>query len=88
MPAPQPQPGDAKFMPKAPSMWLWLSIPMTILFGGSLFGIAAIILGVISRKKYKAGAFGAAIKLSRACEWLIMIGIAFGFAIIPFSMFV
>lgn len=82
-----PQPAEATFKPKVPSMWLWASIPVTILFGGSLFGIIAIILGIISRKKYKAGAYGSAIKLSRACEWLIMLGITFGFAVIPFSMF-
>lgn len=88
MPMPHYEQAESSFVPKAPSMWLWLSIPVTILFGGSVFGIVAIILGIISRKKYKAGAYGTAIKLSRACEWLLMIGITLGFAIIPFSMFV
>lgn len=87
MPAAQ-YPAEPDFKPKAPSMWLWLSIPVTILFGFSMFGIAAIILGIISRKKYNSGSYRAAYKLSYACEWLIMLGISLGFAIIPFSMFV
>lgn len=74
-------------IPKAPSMWLWASIPLTVIFFGNLFGIAAIVLGIISRQKYNAGKYDMAQTLSGICEWLIIIGITLGFAMIPFTLF-